>query len=325
MLMVLMSHCIFLSNGCPSIEDTIAQPFHTFYYALMQSLCICCVDCFILISGYFGINTTWRKVTNLLCILIFWKICIFLCFVFRGETYLSFHTLYQYFKPTFNEWFVYAYFGLMFMAPILNTWFDKAPKKQLYTYTIIFFAAMMLSLIVDFPIIDFKDGYSAVSLCGIYILGRIYRRDIEGKVNLNKTFGGFLYIAMATVSALWFVLGTFLLKKYGVRGFPLSYAYCSPIVILQAMGVLIFFSKLQFQSKIVNHLAVSAFSVYLIHSNILVIPYFTNFAKTLYQNCGLWMSLPSFIAFSIIVYIACCVLDRIRITIFGLISKYSMK
>jgi peptidoglycan/LPS O-acetylase OafA/YrhL len=109
-------------------------------------------------------------------------------------------------------------------------------------------------------------------------------------------------------------------------GFDL-FAYSNPIVVLQAIGLLVFFANLKIKcNKVINWIASSSFAVYLLHCNPnilerifkpLIIRYFN-------KSDGIQV-LASIAAFIIIIYAISIVLDQLRKILWSLLEKKATK
>lgn len=60
MFLVLVVHSDFWILGRPTATCLIEMPVQSFTKVMVESIAIVCVNCFILISGWFGIKATWR-------------------------------------------------------------------------------------------------------------------------------------------------------------------------------------------------------------------------------------------------------------------------
>lgn len=67
---------------------------------------------------------------------------------------------------------------------------------------------------------------------------------------------------------IWVAINILLMAFYYVTGvlFRLYYAYCSPVLIANAVLFFTIFEKMKFQNHLVNYISSSMFAVYLIHS-----------------------------------------------------------
>lgn len=61
MLLVLATHANFYLFGPPSTEELLNTPILSLFRIYAQGISICCVDIFVIISGWFGIHAQKRS------------------------------------------------------------------------------------------------------------------------------------------------------------------------------------------------------------------------------------------------------------------------
>lgn len=72
MLMVLVIHYNVGTNGQTTHEMVMSEPLKFVGIASLKSLSFICVNCFIIISGYFGIRWKRKSLCNYLFQIAFW-------------------------------------------------------------------------------------------------------------------------------------------------------------------------------------------------------------------------------------------------------------
>ena len=93
--------------------------------------------------------------------------------------------------------------------------------------------------------------------------------------------------------------------------------YTNPLNIIGALSLLLFFTKLDFKSKVVNNIATSCFAVYLLHMHFCLSDYYLNTAKELYENFSGITYFTTIIVLFVAVFMVSIALDRIRIVCFN--------
>lgn len=92
--------------------------------------------------------------------------------------------------------------------------------------------------------------------------------------------------------------------------------YNYPIIILCSIALLMSFSHLKLNSKIVNYLSSSALAVYLIHGNHYINGWFVKWVQLVWEQSDVllvkWMLI---FCNAIVVLILCLLIDKIRIII----------
>lgn len=258
MFLVLIVHSDFWTLGRPTIANLEDMPIQSLTKVFFESISVVCVNCFILISGWFGIRPTLRGLSNFIFQCLYFIIgCYTVRLIIFGGG-VTINGIMQCLLLTPNSWFIHSYIGLYILSPVLNEFLNKASQKTIRIFLIIFF--LYQSTYGWFNGAQyFMLGYSAISFAGLYLLAGYVKR-YPNRLIYQKT-GGYLYaISIICNTALYYAV-TFI-------GFPLDvYAYCSPFIVMGAVGLLLIFKDIKIKtSKIINRLALSAFAVYLFHT-----------------------------------------------------------
>ena len=206
-------------------------------------------------------------------------------------------------------WFIVAYIILYALSPVLNSFIENADKKT-FTYVLLgcFLVEFIYGRFGDQG--HFQAGYSAISFVGLYLLSAYVRRYPFGLTKMPCWADLSVYAALVIAATAYNCL-----TPGGVPyGGPHStFDYNNPIVIVSSLYFFLFFTKFKFDSKAVNWLAASAFSIYLIHMNFLVAPYY----RGLFQSLFLRFNGASFfvIALMLVLLIGsfCILVDKARI------------
>lgn len=296
MLLVMAIHANFLSFGRPVVGDGAMSAFGRIFACSLSQVC---VNLFVLVSGWYGIRFKLRGVCNLLFQVAFYVLLIWA--VMR--------------QWCFDYWFVWAYLGLYIISPVLNAFVEKATKREFGVMLICFYVFQTIfgwALLEMTPWI--AGGYSTWSFVGLYLLAR-YLRLYPIKWNIGVAGWLGLYFGMA------FLLTSvgFGMEWHGIEGMGrFVSSYTNPLSILEAVCLVMAFSKMKFESKIVNWVATSSFAVYLIHANELILrTYYAFVIRWSYDNYGLWM-----IAVMIVgIFVASVLVDKVRVLMWKPIEK----
>ena len=216
------------------------------------------VICFVLISGYFHIKPSVRGVAKLLTPLLVFYLPLTLyelslnCI---GKESLLFFSKSPY-------WFIRTYLYLFLIAPVLNSFIVTDKRRLTLLFVLGFMACYMGWLMHDQSMVD---GKNLVLFMLIYVIGdclKHYKEEID-KISLPVLCGIYLFLNISLVCLYTAYTNTFISKAI----WALSYPYCSPLLIINAVLLFLLFSKLHFISKSINTLASSVFSVYIIHQH----------------------------------------------------------
>lgn len=318
MFMVLMLHAGYAAFGWPKYHQVLAQPDVLSMRILIEQLAIPAVDIFVLISGWFGIRATARGVAKLFFQVGFVSACaVAVAYLYRGSFTADTLTI---IKGLFEYWFIWSYLILFLVSPILNAYLKNATKRQLERWMLLFFGLAALNLVFKYTK-DFNLGYSAIFFIGLYILGYYLRHHLSPVLRLSnaKLWGIFLLatafpVAMQILSAYVYpipVFGAFV---------EINTAYCNPIVVLQAASLILIFGRYQFQSRAINWIAASAFSVYIFHQNGQLIGIFFDNVREIAEQPR-WLVLPLEFMFLCCVFMLSIFVDKARIFVWGLVEQ----
>lgn len=309
MFLVLLVHANFMSIGKPSALDIHENFLASETRLLIQTVSLYGVNIFVLISGWFSIKTSVKGLSNLLFQVYYFGVLILAVLTATGMEQFSVGRLYQIVLLHKSGWFVVSYVILYLLSPVLNKFSEYASKKEFKTILLSYFAMLIVYGYIDWSP-EIGRGYSALSMVGIYLLGRYARLYV-------KFNHGFMLFVVCTL------INTALTTSVILFDLPLIInSYDNPFVILGALGLIICFSKLNIkQSKIVNYIARSTFAVYLLHIYPEMLEKFCNICKDLFVNSSGVTCLVRMFAFLILVYAVSIILDIPR----RLIWKYGLK
>lgn len=320
LLFVLVLHANFLGVHAPSQEDLTVSPVSTFFRCFIEALTIVAVNVFVLISGWFGIHSSFKKLGALCFQVLFFTLGFFMVFaVINPSEAFTVDKIKGIFLFNGDYWFVKAYIALFLLSPVLNMFVEHATKKQFQTVLISYYVFhTFYGWLMDASVNFTMNGTTALSFFGIYMLGR-YLRIYPFKLTLKKKESDMtIYIGCALLLT---ICNLYLIYK----GNPVSvegrlYSFASPIVIIESVALLLFFSKISFSSKSVNWIASSCFAVYLFHCNGFFFDYYRNEVNNIYYKTD--HSFWGVALFIILVYVIAILLDKIRIHLWRLKENY---
>lgn len=329
MFLVLVVHADFAALGHPTHADAVNETMVTIWRYVFEGLAIVCVNVFVLLSGWFGIRPTWRGFFKFIFQVAFFSIGLFVLGLCMGWSEFSWGNLAS--AITFTNvpateciplyWFIISYMGLYLFAPVLNAFVEHASKHKLGAVTLAFFAFQTLyGWLIGNEWTIFKDGYSTFSFMGLYLLAQYVRKypmkwtQLAAVADLGIYVFTGLLIAAIGFAGVWF-------KISGLN--TLILAYSNPLVILESLFLLLFFSKIKIQSPIINFIGGSAFSVFLVHLN----PnfYFAAFKRPICYmdaNYSPAMATLMILAYMLAIYVASVLVDQVRAILWNNINNH---
>lgn len=314
MFMVLALHANFLSFGSPTTNECIHNPFTAFTRDFLEALCICSVNVFVLISGWFSIRFSIKGLLNFLFQAVVLLLILFIIVSTLGFTppikKFVINILYQ---SGGAGWFVRAYVGLYILSPILNAFVNNSSKKQIDLFLICFYLFQTYYIFSNFV----ANGYSIFSFIGLYILAR--RIKLYGCGNFAK------YLNIKTYLIASFLIGSlyYINKRYDFHFATQILSYANPLIILSAVSLILTFNKLNLGVKpSINRISASCFAVYILHNC-------SSFGFEIYKR-GVLYAFEMFhgfagfvmiIVYLIAVFFICITIDQPRKWLWDIISR----
>jgi len=189
MLLVLVVHADFWTLGRPTIASISQVPLQSFTKVAIESIAVVCVNCFILISGWFGIRATWKGGCGFIFQCLYFIIGFYIIALSQGWSSFSLNKIWECLLLTPNSWFIHSYIGLYILSPVLNAFLEKASKKSIESVLIIFFLYQS-----TFGWLNgaqyFMGGYSAISFCGLYLLAGYVKKHLASLSFIKNGGGG---------------------------------------------------------------------------------------------------------------------------------------
>lgn len=302
--MIVVIH--FLGHNILDFTNPVQLGEPNFYSStILFSLCVCAVDCFVLISGYYGIRFSVKKIFLFLAPICLYQLILSLVFyTFHHNISIS----------PFKYWFVGPYLLLLLVSPILNEGLKMVPQRK--TWLIIVLCIVFFVLPVKSILGEAGKNFSTFVI--LYLIGYCLKNG-----NILKIKGIYNFLLFLFFVFLIFV-ETLLLAKTGknMGTVTMSYNYDNILVVAAAVFLFKTFEIIQFQSKIINWISVSSFFVYIISEN-----------ENMYSHPGLydflhvkeWSINPCYIllvlASSLCIFVLCIGIDKLRRLLFGHIEN----
>lgn len=304
MMLVVIVHMCGAALELQSPKGDIASITSSDWWKLsVESISIIGVNIFVLISGYFGINTRWQTFWRFSLQCLFYSVGIYLVGWLIGIWQLDWNVILRS-SHIYTEsyyWFVPAYFGLLIIAPILNAAIRQLSQHQ---YLLLLIAAAIVTIYGGWWCrLPFSDrGYSTYNFAFLYLIARYIAIYIPSHSTPS------LRLRLNYITAyLLFTIGIFVTSLYIDNAFH----YNSPLVIGAALSLTLLFTTFSFQSVVINLIAASSFSIYLIHMHPLLWIRLKNAVKAAASAYGTPVFALWCVAVILIMLIACPLIDKI--------------
>ena len=284
------------------------------------------VDAFVLISGWFGIRFKWQGLFKFVFQCLFIWVAIYFTLVALGMINLDNKYILQALFLRRGGWFVKSYLFLFLLSPVLNVFVEHAGKRQhLMVLCVFYLFQTLLSWYPGATVAEISCGYSALSFIGLYLLARyirLYGADYPRLFGQNK----WIYLALTFFIAAVISLPGSYWMRHGVNWWHVMNSYVSPLTISGAVCLLLFFSRLNIQSKVINFLAAGSFAVYLFHENPIIKGHFNRIVQDIFHRCDGMVCLLAFVGFVVAVYLCGVLIDQIRVGLWkGILHVFRKK
>lgn len=267
---------------------------------------------FLLITGYYGIKPSIKGFLRLLLIVAVYYLPLQLLDLGMIDGFQHPKRILQTFQFVSNTpyWFIRTYLFLYVLSPIINTFILYASRRII---NLMLVALGIISVYFGTMQGDpsLCDGKNIVNFIFLYLLGHSINHY---QLHWQKIKGVYLIIAYLMINASLILLLLYFPRTcvLGAYIWRYSFLYCSPILLFNAVIVFLFFSKLSFQSEIVNSIAASTFAIYLVHCQ----PYIHKelimpLVRSASSNTPPAIYLLAFAALAVAIMILCGIIDKI--------------
>ncbi len=257
-------------NGEPGMGfDYVLQgSINHYLLLLLESMAICAVNLFVLITGYFSVTTQKRKLSKAFCLILQVSLFRLGYTVLAGVLWngISLRGIVNALIPV--NYFVVLYVAVYLLSPYLNLLLQKltdSGRIRLLILSLILFSAWPSLVDVAQTVLNTQfpglstigldgsgSGYTLVNFLLMYLIGGVLRLNA---FSWRKRKAGTILAGCVALIAVWSIW------------MPGSaWSYCNPLVILSAVSLFLFFQNLSFNSRIVNTLSSGAFTCYLMHT-----------------------------------------------------------
>lgn len=332
MLMIISLH--YLVKGGAALPFPFAakeNPVGVFAW-LIEAFCIVAVNCYVLITGYFCVESAWKpgRVVSLLAQVLFYSLFIPCVLLLAGNEAAAGMGLYDWINCAFpigaeHYWFATAYLLLYLFSPFLAAGIRQMKKRQLQIVTVLLLCFFSLEkTIVPVAFATDRQGYDfGWFLCLFVVAGYIRMYGIPW---LEKR----THAAAAYVVSCLLIWGAALLSNaLGGSIDALSYyadmpyTYNHLLCLAGAVSLFYVFKNLQFEegrlTAAIRKLAPYTFGVYLLHEHNLVRYEWMRWLGA-DMAAESFLFVPHMIGCVLLVYVAGTAVDAARARVFGLVA-----
>ena len=294
-----------------SQQPVVMPPYNEYLFRGLTILGKAACNIFVLISGYFMINSNFkfRKLLKLIFQVLFYSITIYLIFCLTGLESFNFKTFVKQIFPIYNYqyWFISCFVVLYALSPFLN----KLLKQCTLRETLLLLAVLLIIQIRIFGT-DIHPSFpfnKLVWLTTMYITGAFIKLHYENK---DKKLYAWLILLSSFIGML--VGFVFFKKVFWTDSDLPCYAFSVSLFYLFR------YVKIK-PSKVINTIASTSLGIYLIHDNKFIRPYLWK----VWLNTSYHLTLNTYWLFAVtailLVFTTCFVIDFLRILLDKLFTK----
>ncbi len=265
-----------------------------FILVFLESLSICAVNVFVLISGYFLSRSNIRDFFKPAGLLM--QVAVFAILAFFIEKILipgsvTIDTLFEFLFS--SNWYIYVFIALYMISPFINVMWkalNTAGKRILLAFSFFFFSVYPTFIDVliywsgrqlngssTIGLEGSQAGYTIVNFILLYIIGAFIRDSSDSKLPSNGNLFPRYFICLCLDMAWAFLDGI----RQGKKIYDtIAWNYSNPFIIAEAAIIVMIFLNLNIkQNKVINKLASASLTVYILHLRFLGFFQIEKFAK----------------------------------------------
>lgn len=273
MLMIVAGH-LFVHTGARDALPNYSLEWG--YTWICQTIILCAVNCFVLITGYFANVNSYairiRKIMLLYGQVFFYSVSIYIVLLVIGKIDFSITGAIRAVFPFLSGqyWFFSSYILLMILMPFLNYMLSNLSDFALKILTAIIVLLFYVLPIFKIVFIQFdkSEGMGIIGFVTLYIIGHALSR-FKLKISKFKCVIG-IVLNCAIMFASKIVLAYIVEKAQMNAGSSLLYNYNMITQLINATLLLFFFNGIKIKRrgiKLISFVSASTFGIYLLHEH----------------------------------------------------------
>lgn len=316
MILIILLHSIDHSGVLEAAPASGAAT--NFYVRFTYMLTQICVNCYVMISGYFLIRSRFKfqKLVQLWMEVSFYAILIKFIFMITGEIPFSPSALLSCLVPIFTGryWFITIYAGMYLLSPFLNMAILAMNRRQHTALCVLLFGlfSVWVSVYPAFAGMNSGGGWGVPWFTVLYVIAAWFRLHY---VPADKWKGRIL---------AWVLMSLFVAAAYctAYDRFHIIqrlagnwYRYDSVFACVSTIAVFAAFLNMRIESRrvtsVMTYIAPFTLGVYLIHAHANLSPYLWN-KLNLPRFVGQWYFAPLQLGIVLVVFTTCIGIDILR-------------
>lgn len=265
----------WIGNACYFAQEA-DKTSNYLLLTFLRSFCVCAVDCFVLISGFFLIKNNEVHLSKIFTIelpVIFYSLFLYIIKLFLKTEHFSIRGIIEAALP--RNWYAHLYCCLYIIHPLINKAIKDLSRK-LFCITIlivfILFSVIPTFLRTSCELFNIsysgfstistgavEDGQNLINFILMYILGAYIN------INLNK----FTSPRISIISPILYIISIGAIFIYQLYFGTIISGYSNFFVIISAISLFLIFIRINIKSSCINMFSSQVWGIYLIHSTLI--------------------------------------------------------
>lgn len=321
MLFIITHHLVINGLGLQAQlkgEEAIRGNYSLLLCAI-NSIVIIGVNIFFLISGYYGIKFSLKKLLRMVLDVYIYGDILILISIALGMEKLNIQNIKFLIFPFFKYWFVIVYLMLFILSPVINAGMGSISKQK--SILLVLFLTIVNCIIgyaCDINCLGLNNGYSLISAMYLYCIGRVMNKHSFYRF---KNAHIWIWLISTAMTILGCVL-MFCMKKYGYAWKLFSYNQF--FIVLASVNFVYIFFNMPYKKKDngrFSRIAKHTLPVYYIHTCTIGAFYRDIPLKWAASNLNTIVQVLFLAVYAIIIYIICMIIDMIKILLLDRVEK----
>ncbi|MBD5509443.1 MAG: acyltransferase [Lachnospiraceae bacterium] len=332
MLMIISLHYLVKGGVATSFPFVVKNDPVGVLAWLIEAFCIVAVNCYVLISGYFLVESAWKpgRVVSLLSQVLFYSLLVPVFLLLAGLVSGGELDIYKWIGFLFpfgteHYWFATAYLVMYLFAPFLSAGIEKMKKRDLQILLALLLTFFVLEkTILPLYLATDRYGYDfGWFLCLFVVAGYIRLYGISWLEKKSNAVGAYalsallIWLLALASNTLGSEMETF------VHYANMLYTYNHLLCLAGSVSLFYVFKNMRIKegrfAEMVRKLAPYTFGVYLLHEHILVRYEWMKWLGV-EKVAKSFLFLPHLIGCVLLVYVIGTVVDAVRAWVFGRVT-----
>lgn len=321
---MVMIPCLHIMGWGGVLSETAPLTWNNEIGWLLEIIAYSAPDGYALISGYvsYGKKQTYSSIIYRMIQATFYTVVTTALFSLSGQGNIGLKTIIAAILPVpFNVyWYFTSFFCMWFFIPVLNLYVERT--SQDFQKKVIFWLLMIYSLLPTLFHNDFSIqnwGYSSVWLSILYVIGAYIR-----KYGLHRLEDNALKVCLHSVLLIWIskiAIEIVTYKFFGTaKGGGYLIQYTSPFVVLCAVCLLLFFSKIEIKGswlKVIRFFSPLTFGAYLVQEEPLIRNFFIKDKFCFLAHSNPFKMIFGVVLFALVIWFIGSMIDWLRKLLFN--------